>query len=213
MYCPAHFQQNDPDALLALMHQHPLATVVRHSAGGVFEADHIPVMHQAVAGTLGCLRGHVAKANPLWQSATEQELLLVFQGPSAYITPSWYESKTANGKVVPTWNYAVVHAHCTLRAVHEPQALRQLVSDLSQRHEAGLPHPWRLDEAPPAYIDTMLQHIVGVEFTIHRLQGKFKVGQNQPEQNQRSLVQALEGQGSDAHQGLAALLQAHRRGP
>jgi transcriptional regulator len=208
MYSPAHFQKNNADALLGLIAAHPLATVVCHSDAGLV-ADHMPLMHVAAAPGHGHgqLIGHVARANPLWQLPSGQDVLVVFQGPSSYISPGWYATKAATGRVVPTWNYAVVHAHCTLTAIEEPDRALEIITQLTDWHEAAMPHPWRVADAPQDFTDSLLSHIVGIALQIHRLEGKWKVSQNQPEANRRSVAQAL-AQGSPAQADMAALVQA-----
>lgn len=216
MYAPAHFLQDDPAALRELIRLHPLATVIRHDADGLC-ADHIPLLHEPGAAgpsdALGELVGHVARQNPLWQVPAEQELLLVFQGPSAYISPNWYASKADGGKVVPTWNYAVVHAHCTLQATHRPEEVLDIIGRLTDHHEASQPHPWRVSDAPIAFTERLLDHIVGIRLKVHRWQGKWKVSQNQPVSNQRSVVQGLIEAGSDAQRQVAGLVARRRPDP
>jgi len=208
MYCPSHFQQDTPDALTGLIRQFPLATIIRHGAEGLV-ADHVPLLYQAQAGSAGRLAGHVAKANPLWRFPAGQQLLVVFQGPSAYISPNWYATKHEAGKVVPTWNYAVVHAHCSLKAIHDPAQLLQIITALTDQHESTQAHPWRVSDAPADFTAKLLENIVGIEFEIHRLQGKWKVSQNQPEQNQQSVADGLASAGSDAQTQMALLVKSH----
>jgi len=206
MYCPAHFQQDEPAQWLGLIEQFPLATVIRHDASGLV-ADHVPVFHAPMAGTPGKLVGHVARNNPLWRCPPEQELLLVFQGPSAYISPNWYATKQEAGKVVPTWNYAVVHVHATLKALESPPDVLAIVSTLTDLHEASQPHPWKVADAPSDYTERLLANIVGVEFLITRVQGKWKVSQNQPAINQQGVAQGLMGLGNEAALQMASLVK------
>ena len=204
MYCPAHFAQTDAPTLHALMAQFPLATIVHHTPEGL-QADHIPLLHlpDPSASTPGRLLGHVARANPLWRVAPEAELLVVFQGPQAYISPNGYASKASTGKVVPTWNYAVVHAHANLHALLDAQQLRAILHTLTDTHEAAQLHPWHMDDAPDDHIEELLRHIVAVELRITRLQGKFKLSQNQPPANRLSLVEALRGSAQSQDQEMA----------
>jgi transcriptional regulator len=196
MYCPAHFKEQRTAELISLIEQFPLASIIGNGPTGLV-ADHIPLI------------GHVARNNPLWQLAADQELLVIFQGPSTYISPNWYASKQDSGKVVPTWNYAVVHAHCTLTAIHESQQILQIITQLTDRHESQQPHPWRVTDAPSAYTESLLGHIVGVELNINRIQGKWKVSQNQPMANQQSVVQALQSAEADARTQMALLVIDH----
>ena len=194
MYLPKHFAQTDIAALHALMDAHPLATLVTHGPEGI-DANHIPLHLDAGAGPNGTLRGHVARANPLARAAAvDREILAIFQGPQSYISPSGYATKAEHGKVVPTWNYTAVHAWGRLRLIDDPQWLLAQVRTLTTTHEAALPHPWQVSDAPADYIEKMLGAIVGIEIVIDRLVGKWKVSQNQPPVNQASLVAALAGQ-------------------
>ena len=194
MYLPKHFAQTDIAALHALMDAHPLATLVTHGPEGI-DANHIPLHLDAGASANGTLRGHVARANPLARAAAvDVEILAIFQGPQSYISPSGYATKAEHGKVVPTWNYTAVHAWGRLRLIDDPQWLLAQVRTLTTTHEAALPHPWQVSDAPADYIEKMLGAIVGIEIVIDRLVGKWKVSQNQPPVNQASLVAALAGQ-------------------
>jgi len=177
MYLPPHFEPHDAAALHALMREQPLATLVTVGPDGP-TADHVPLEFDADAGAHGTLRGHVARANPLWRIAAGTPVLAVFHGPQAYVSPSWYPAKAATHRVVPTWNYAVVHAHGVLEAVADAPWLRALVGRLTDRHEADRPAPWSVDDAPDDYVQQMLRAIVGIRIPIDRLLGKWKVSQN-----------------------------------
>ncbi len=161
----------------ALVLAHPLASLVTPHPDGL-TADHVPLELDAGGGPHGVLRGHVARANPLWQHADGQTVLAIFRGPEGYVSPSWYPSKAEHHKVVPTWNYEVVHAHGRLRAVQDPDWLRALVARLTDRQEASLTTPWSIYDAPGDYIAQMLGAIVGIEIELTRLEGKFKWSQN-----------------------------------
>lgn len=177
MYLPKHFEQNDAAALAALMRAHPLATLVTVT-NGALSADHLPLQYDASTRTL---RGHVARANPLWRDAAGTAVLALFHGPQGYVSPNWYPSKAEHHKAVPTWNYAVVHAHGRLRAVDDAAWVHALVSELTARHEAGHTPPWQVADAPADYLQQMLGAIVGIEITIERLVGKWKLSQNRSE--------------------------------
>jgi transcriptional regulator len=140
-------------------------------------ANPIPLEWLDQPAPWGCLRGHAARANPFWQDC-QGEVLAIFHGPDAYISPSWYASKRETGKVVPTWNYATVHAYGRLVVHEEPAWLLEQLGSLVDRHEADLPGPWRLADAPDGFIDSLLPAIVGIEIIIDRLQGKWKTSQN-----------------------------------
>jgi len=202
MYRPKHFEQNDPAALQALMLDHPLATLVTTTGDGI-TADHLPLGFDATTQTL---RGHVARANPLWKQAHGHPVLAIFCGPQAYISPNWYPQKALTHKVVPTWNYTVVHAHGVLRAIEDAPWLHTLVSGLSDRHEQTQPQPWAVRDAPEDYVQQMLRAIVGIEIPVQRLVGKWKLSQNHPETARDGVMQGLSQGQSDAV-AIAALMR------
>ncbi len=203
MYMPAHFEQKDPAALAALVREHPLATLVHQGPEGL-TADHVPLEHDAAAGVL---RGHVARANPLWRQAAGRPVLAVFSGAQAYVTPSWYPGKAATHKVVPTWNYAVVHAHGTLEAHEEAPWLHALVTRLTGHHEAARAQPWAVADAPEDYVQQMLRAIVGIEIRIDRLVGKWKVSQNRGEADREGVAQGLAEEPGEAARRMATLVR------
>ncbi|MES2296187.1 MAG: FMN-binding negative transcriptional regulator [Pseudomonadota bacterium] len=188
MYLPSHFEESRIDVLHALIAQHPLGALVTHGADGL-GAEHIPfeVAPPTPEAPFGILRAHVARANPVWRRHGAPTLVL-FQGPSAYVSPSLYEEKAISGKVVPTYNYALAHAHGTLRAVDDPAWLLDLLARLTGRHEAGQVAPWSVRDAPPEYIDKMLAALVGIEIVIDKLQGKWKLSQNRSPQDRRNIA-------------------------
>ena len=199
MYLPNHFEQHDPEALHALMREQPLATLVTLTPDGP-TADHIPLEYDAATRTL---RGHVARANPLWRVAAGTPVLAVFCGPQAYVSPSWYPSKAATHKVVPTWNYTVVHAHGVLQAVEAEPWLHDLVSGLTQHHESRRATPWAVSDAPDDYVQPMLRAIVGIQIPVNRLIGKWKISQNRSADDRRGVAQGL---AADAGQPQAAAM-------
>jgi transcriptional regulator len=142
MYNPAHFNETRPEILHALMREHPLGALVTLGSTGL-DANHIPFEFDptpTAESPCGTLRAHVARANPVWQDFSRaHSALVIFQGPQAYISPSWYESKREHGKVVPTFNYCVVHAHGALRAIDDPAWLHAMVTRLTARHESTRP--------------------------------------------------------------------------
>lgn len=210
MYSPSHFDESRPEVLQGLMHAHPLATLVTLSDDGL-TANHIPLHLQADGSAFGKLVGHVARANPVWQNTHAlAEVLVIFQGPDAYITPSWYATKPDGGKVVPTWNYAVVHAHGPLVVKDDPQWVRAQLESMTRQHEASRPQPWAVEDAPREFTDRLLQAIVGIEIPITRLQGKWKVSQNQPASNRASVIAGLTEQGhTGSAADMAALVATH----
>jgi transcriptional regulator len=189
MYQPAHFVEQDTDALLALMTSAPLATLVRGGAG--LAADILPLEVERV-GEGWRITGHVARANALWREADGQPVLAIFQGPQAYISPNWYPSKAQHGKAVPTWNYTMVQVHGTLRAIEDPEWLRAFVTRLTERHECGRALPWHVADAPADYLAAMLQAIVGIEIEVTKLEGKFKLSQNRSAEDRTGVVLGLE---------------------
>ena len=199
MYLPKHFEQNDLQALQALMREHPLATLVSRGDEGL-TADHVPLEYDVASNTL---RGHVARANPVWRHAEGQPVLAVFCGPQAYISPSLYPSKAEHHKVVPTWNYAVVHAHGALQPVEQAPWLHALVSRLTGHHEAPRAQPWAVSDAPDDYVQQMLRAIVGIEIPVSRLVGKWKVSQNRAEPDRLGVAEGL----ADSVPAMAALVR------
>ena len=210
MYLPKHFEQPDPAALEKLMRDHPLATLVSSGPDGL-TADHIPLEFDVTTQTL---RGHVARANPVWRVAAGAPVLAVFQGPQAYVSPNWYPAKAATHKAVPTWNYAVAHAHGTLQVHEDAPWLHALVSRLTQHHESAQPKPWAVTDAPDDYIQQMLRAIVGISIPVQRLVGKYKLHQNHPADNHAGVVKGLR-QGEANAQAVAAEMEmmARQRAP
>jgi transcriptional regulator len=177
-YQPTHFRETRPEALHALIRRHPLATLVLQSEQGI-EAEHIPVLLDTERHGQGVLRGHVARANPVWQQvAAGSEALAIFHGPDHYVSPGWYPSKHRHGRVVPTWNYVVVHARGTLDWQHGHDWLEGLVTDLTRAHEQTQRQPWQVSDAPRDYVERMLDAIVGFEIRLTNLTGKWKLSQN-----------------------------------
>jgi transcriptional regulator len=184
MYTPPHFQEVRPDVLHALIRQFPLATLVTTLPSG-FEATHIPFLLEN-----GVLRGHVARANPI-ADAADMPAIAIFHGPQHYISPAWYESKKSDPRVVPTWNYVAVHAHGPIHTFTDKTRLLQIVADLTSHFEGQHANPWSINDAPPEYIENLLNAITGVEIPIDRLEGKWKVSQNRPADDRNSVINAL----------------------
>jgi transcriptional regulator len=207
MYIPKHFDEPRVDVLHELIRTRPLSTLVTLSSGGL-NANHIPLLLSADPSPLGTLRGHVARANPLWQDiAKDVEVLAIFHGPDAYITPSWYATKAETGKVVPTWNYAVAHAYGRLREIDDASWLRSHLEALTAHNEAKFSQPWRLADAPHDFTEKLIGAIVGIEIVISRLSGKWKLSQNQPPQNQAGVIDGLRAGGSDESLQIATLVE------
>jgi transcriptional regulator len=195
VYVPSQFEERRLDVLHKLIADNPFGTLVTMNAGGI-NADHLPFVLDPAAGACGTLRAHVARANPLWRdSSFDVEALAIFEGANAYVSPSWYPSKQEDGKVVPTWNYMVVHAYGPLRVIDDPAWLRALLERLTDRHESGLAAPWRVADAPPDYIDKLLNAIVGIEIPITRLVGKWKISQNRSAADRAGVAAGLNAHG------------------
>jgi len=209
MYQPAHFQQADPAQVRSLISAHPLATVF-HQTGGQPTADHLPLLFDAHDGPHGTLRGHVARANPLWREVNGQTVLAVFQGPQGYVSPSWYPSKAATAKVVPTWNYTVVHARGVLMAVDDAAWLHAFVDRLTRAQESSRAHPWQTSDAPADYLETMLRAIVGIEIELVAIEAKWKVSQNRSAADRLGVAAGLAGDPAPAAQALAAMVPVDR---
>ena len=190
MYLPKHFLVEDPVLLGQLISEYPLATIVAN-LDGHFEINHLPLMLSADKTKL---YGHIAKMNPLTKvaSSSNTSVTAIFHGPNAYVTPSWYPSKQETGKVVPTWNYATVHAEGLIKLIDDPQWLRSHVSQMTDIHEPTYQSTWKLDDAPEEYVQTMLKAIIGIEIEVKSLIGKFKLSQNRPAEDYDAVVVQLE---------------------
>lgn len=211
MYLPQQFVEARLDVLHDLIRAHPLGTLVA-LVGAELCANHIPFLLHADGG--GRLHGHVSRANPVWKSFSgSREALVIFHGPQAYVSPAWYPSRAAGGRVVPTWNYAVVHAYGTPRAVQDPGWLLQHVTQLAGAHEAGQARPWRVADAPKDYVDQMIGGIVGVEIPIAKLEGKWKVSQNRNRSDQLGVVAGLQDRGTDGARAMAELVMQRIKAP
>ena len=198
MYVPSHFEESRREVLHELMRANPLGILIAHGVEGL-DANHLPFELDATLGKHGVLRAHVARNNPVWQSMVNgDEVLVVFRSQDAYISPNWYPSKHESHKQVPTWNYQVVHAHGRITLHDDEQYVRGLVARLTRTHEANEPQPWKMGDAPPDYINTMLKSIVGLEVDITRLVGKFKLSQNREVRDRVSAGQTLLSQGDGA---------------
>lgn len=209
MYIPTAFEETRIDVMHDLVRKYPLATLIIHTDSGL-EANHIPLFLARGLDSSNRLRGHVARANPLASSIHEGiNTLVIFQGPHAYISPSWYQTKQDSGRGVPTWNYAVVHATGTLRLVEDAAWIRAQIDDLTRQQEASFTKPWQVSEAPSQYLDTMMSAIMGIEIEVAAWRGKWKVSQNQPAINQKSVIDSLRAEGCDHAESMAELIQRY----
>lgn len=202
MYLPKHFAVDDPAILAQLIAEYPLATVVGNLENQL-EVNHLPLM---LSPDKTKLHGHIARVNPLVKiaSSPHPQVTTIFHGPNAYVTPAWYPSKKETGKVVPTWNYAVVHVQGTLKLIEDPQWLRNHVAQMTNIHEPTYQSNWQLDDAPEDYVQMMLRAIIGIEIDVVSLTGKFKLSQNRPPEDYDAVVKALD-------QSPADILQAMRK--
>lgn len=203
MYLPAMFNEKSPYRLHELIRQFPLATWVTLGASGLM-VNHIPFVLDAAQGEHGVLLGHVARANPVWREfSSTLPSVVAFQGPQAYVTPSWYAGKAAHGKVVPTWNYAVVHVQGIPRVVEDRTAFLALLERLTAANEAAFSAPWKISDAPADYIDKTMNAIVGIEIPIQRIEGKWKMSQNRDNADREGVVAGLQAQASEQSQATA----------
>ena len=192
MYLPNHFREDRLDVLHNFIERHPLGALVAATNGNL-TADHLPMLLARAEGAKGTLHGHVARANQLWKSiAAGSEVLVIFGGANAYVSPSWYAEKTLTGKVVPTWNYAVAHVRGRIQFHDDATRLHALVSALTDHHEQTQPSPWSVNDAPATYVQAQLRAIVGFEIEILDLVGKFKASQNKSAADRAGVTDALQ---------------------
>ena len=202
MYAPTHFKKDNQETLHQYIRDVTLGVLIIADDQGI-EANHVPFhLVPGKDGGNGYLQCHLARANPVWQRIKNgDKVLVVFQGPHAYVSPSWYATKAETGKVVPTWNYLAVHAEGTAQGVQDADWLKQQLNHLTDHHESPMPKPWSVADAPADYTDRLVNAIVGVEIKIEKLTGKLKASQNQPERNQAGVKEGL--QSSDDKNGVA----------
>ena len=210
MYTPPAFAEPDQSILFDFIESHPLGTLVTSAPGGTgLHATHLPLLLDRTRGAHGVLQGHVARANPHSTSAA-REALVIFAGPDAYISPSWYPSKQEHGRVVPTWNYVAVHATGAFRSIDDADFLRRHLEALTARHEAGRARPWGLGDAPAGYIERIMTDIVGVEVEIARLEGKWKMSQNRPAADIEGVIGGLSASPSPGDRAAAVVVEERR---
>jgi transcriptional regulator len=195
MYTPKAFEVADLALLHAAMKQSELATLVTMTTQGLV-ATHLPLLLDEAKGEYGTLTGHVSRANLQWRETDpDAEALIIFPGLDTYVSPNWYPAKQETGRVVPTWNYAAIHAYGRLTFYEDPEWLRNMVTELTKRHEASFPAPWKVTDAPAVYIDSQLKAIVGFEFNIVRLEGKQKFNQNRSLEDRLGVIEGLRALG------------------
>jgi transcriptional regulator len=209
MYQPPHFREDRIEVQHALIRDHPLGLLITAGAGGLM-ANPIPFLLDSDGAGLGVLRCHLARPNPqLRELMGVEECMAVFQGPQSYITPSWYATKHETGKVVPTWNYATVHVWGRPTVIEDAAWLRRQIDGLTASQEGRRAPPWAVTDAPDDFVATQVKGIVGVEIPISRIEGKWKVSQNRPENDRIGVVNGLTGDGDAG--GMAGLVA--ERGP
>jgi transcriptional regulator len=195
MYQPTHFKEDRLDVQHALIRAHPLGLLISNDADGII-ANPIPFLLDVEASQFGTLQCHVARANAQWRSINDQNVLIVFQGVDTYVTPSWYQTKRETGKVVPTWNYAMVQARGTAKLIDDGAWLAQQIAALTNQHEGNRAAPWAVTDAPDSYIASQIRGIVGIEITITAIEGKWKVSQNRTEADRRGVADGVASDGA-----------------
>ncbi|WP_373504925.1 FMN-binding negative transcriptional regulator [Aestuariivirga sp.] len=206
MYRPPAFRDDDPASLHATIRAARTGNLITSTAAGLM-ATPLPLMLDETTGPHGVLIGHVAKANPHWSAAPIGEALVIFMGPDAYVSPSWYATKAESGKVVPTWNYVTVHAHGPVEFFDDTERLLAVVSRLTDHHEESRSHPWKVSDAPDLYVQSQLRGIVGVQITITRLEGKRKLSQNRNAADREGVISGLSGSSLQTDLEVAGLMR------
>lgn len=207
MYVPVQFREERNDVLIEAMRSIQLATLVTFS-GGDYHASHVPMVLRQEGESL-MLDMHVAKPNPHWTLASESRVpsIAIFQGPQAYVSPSWYPAKKEHGKVVPTWNYIAVHAHGTLEAVTDGEWLAAHLNDLTDHNERSREHPWKVSDAPEDYIRNLSRAIVGLRLHVERIEGSWKMIQHRSEGDRVGTIEGLRASPSSADHAVAEVMQ------
>lgn len=207
MYVPNHFKEDDTENLLQTIREHGFGLLIVADDEGI-EANHVPFyLSCEEKSALGNLHCHLARTNPVWHRLLKgPRVLAVFQGPDAYVSPSWYATKAETGQVVPTWNYLAVHAKGSARVIQDPMWLNRHLHQLTDQHESGMSAPWSVDDAPADFIEGMAKAIVGVEITIETLTGKLKASQNQPERNRAGVKAGLAAEQGVRGRAMAKLI-------
>jgi transcriptional regulator len=197
MYQPPHFREDDLETQHALIRAHPLGLLITAGAGGL-AANAVPFLVDRDETPFGTLRAHVARANTQWQAIRDgAEVLVVFQGADTYVTPSWYRTKAETGKVVPTWNYAIVQARGVATIIDDPAWLRSQIEALTNQQEGRRALPWRVADAPEPFIAAQIRGIIGIEMPIASIEGKWKVSQNRPAADREGVARGMTEEGLD----------------
>ncbi len=207
LYMPPAFRIEDLPQLHSHMERHPFATLITVGADRPL-VSHLPLLLDRSEGQHGVLWGHLAKANPQISLTLRHALATaIFHGPDAYVSPNWYASKQEHGKVVPTWNYAVVHARGAIRFFEDEAGLRRIVDRLTDKHEKTQARPWSTQDAPERYIQAQLKGIVGFQIEITELDGKYKLSQNRPEADRKGVVAGLASSSTSGDSETADLMK------
>jgi transcriptional regulator len=190
MYVPRHFNEARRDVLLDFVRKQPFGLLIASGESGL-EVASIPFLVESKSHEMLLFQAHVARANPIWRGANASEVVVVFQGPHAYVSPNWYPSKAESGEVVPTWNYVMVEARGTLTVRDDVAWLREHVTRLTETHERDQPRPWAVDDAPREFTDKLLKGVVGLELSVSSLVGKWKLSQNRSEPDRAGVARSL----------------------
>jgi transcriptional regulator len=209
MYTPPAFREDDPAVLRQMMREARLSTLVTATAEGLV-ATPLPLLLDETEGASGTLYGHMARANPQWKLSPSGEALVIFSGPDAYVTPSWYASKREHGKVVPTWNYIAVHAYGPVEFFEHEARLRDVVTRLTNLHEKPRAEAWAVTDAPEAFVTAQLRGIVGLRVPITRIEGKRKMSQNRPEADRDGVAAGLAASDRESDRHVAGMIPTIR---
>jgi transcriptional regulator len=211
VYQPAHHREERLEVQHALIRAHPLGTLITLGADGLM-ANPVPFVLDESIGPRGLLRAHIARANPQWRDHDPSvAALVIFQGPQAYVTPSWYKTKEESGKVVPTWNYVTVHAYGRMAVIEDRAWILAQINALTEAMEKDRANPWSVADAPASFIETLLEQIVGLEIPIDRIEGKWKLSQNRPQADRDGVTAGLLASADPDHQALGKLMADLRK--
>jgi transcriptional regulator len=206
MYQPPYHREDRLPVQHALIRAYPLGTMITSGPGGL-AGNPIPFILDEKAGSNGILKSHIARANRQWREFDPQsEAMVVFMGPQTYVSPSWYVTKQESGKVVPTWNYACVHVYGLIRLIEDRDWLYSQIRELTELQERDRTSPWSVDDAPPGFITSMIEAIIGIEITISRIEGKWKVSQNRNEADRQGVIVGLTESGDVTDRAMADLV-------
>ncbi|MDF2117036.1 FMN-binding negative transcriptional regulator [Roseiarcaceae bacterium H3SJ34-1] len=210
MYQPEHFKVGEADAVRAFIRAHPLGMLITGGGGGL-SANPLPMLLDTTPDG-DVLRTHMARANEQWRDIGDgASVMVLFQGAEHYISPGWYATKIETGQVVPTWNYLVAEVHGVAKVMDDPAWIRRQVADLTASQERARPVPWAPDDAPAKFIDAQLRAIVGISIEVTAMAGKFKLSQNRPERDRRSVIAHLQD-GDHKAADMAALIRSQKSG-